>query len=446
MSTALAIGAVSAVLRNILDNGVIDAVPAVGSPVTVSAKAPDLIKLDDPNAGPQLNLFLYAVSHNAGWRNASLPSRDAGGSRVANPQLALDLHYLLTAYGRDDLQAEILLGYAMHLLHERPFLDRATIRKALQLGPVPTDVLPSAFDDPPNAGLADQFETLKITWAPMDVDALSKLWTAIQTHFRPSAAFEVSVVLIEADRAASAPLPVLTRGPYDSTLGRDTGVVVTPSLVPPFPALDSASAADRTSVAELGEQITLAGARLDGTGATVSLGHRLLPGPHQIAVGTNADPSALQFTLPTTETAGQVWPAGIWGVTVTLTPPGEPGPRTTNAVPLMLAPVPDTSGVPAKPTATITRDGTTQRVMVSTGLTPAARPEQTVTLSLNGAQGTVGPRTAPTATVSADVGLAPPDPTGRTVLRIRVEGVESRSVDASGTHPVFRTDRQVHVP
>ena len=35
-----------------------------------------------------------------------------------------------TAYGVDDFQAEILLGYAMHLLHERPVLDRAAIRRA----------------------------------------------------------------------------------------------------------------------------------------------------------------------------------------------------------------------------------------------------------------------------------------------------------------------------
>src|SRR5215207_10586310 len=101
MSTALAIGAVSAVLRNVLDNGLIDAVPAVGSPVRVSAKAPDLIKLDNPADGPQLNLFLYRVSLNQGWRNADLPTRDSAGRRSASPPLALDLHYLLTAYGKE---------------------------------------------------------------------------------------------------------------------------------------------------------------------------------------------------------------------------------------------------------------------------------------------------------------------------------------------------------
>ena len=184
MSTALAIGATSAVLRNVLDNGLIDAVSAVGVPVKVTVKAPDLINLEDPQFTPQLNLFLYRVSTNPGWRNADLPSRDSGGRRITNPPLGLDLHYLLTAYGREDLHAEILLGYGMHLLHERPFLDRPSIRKALTLSPLDPAILPDAFQSPPNAGLAEQLEMLKITWEPMDTEAMSKLWSAVQSHYR----------------------------------------------------------------------------------------------------------------------------------------------------------------------------------------------------------------------------------------------------------------------
>ena len=49
-----------------------------------------------------LNFFLYQVTPNLGWRNADLPSRENGGSRTTYPPLALDLHYLLTAYGSQD--------------------------------------------------------------------------------------------------------------------------------------------------------------------------------------------------------------------------------------------------------------------------------------------------------------------------------------------------------
>ena len=126
MSSPLAIGAVSAVLRNLLDNGLIDVGAPLGS-VKITAVAPDTIKLDDPDAPPSLNLFLYRTSRNMGWAEVGLPAFDGNGTRLSNPPLALNLHYLLTAYGSADFEAEILLGYAMHLLHERPVLDRAAM-------------------------------------------------------------------------------------------------------------------------------------------------------------------------------------------------------------------------------------------------------------------------------------------------------------------------------
>ena len=103
----------------------------------VTAVAPDTIKLDEPDAPPSLNLFLYRTSLNQGWaQRRPADASTANGTRVSNPPLALNLHYLLTAYGSADFQAEILLGYAMHLLHERPVLDRAAIRKALDPSPL----------------------------------------------------------------------------------------------------------------------------------------------------------------------------------------------------------------------------------------------------------------------------------------------------------------------
>ena len=70
MSSPLAVGAVSAVLRNFLDNGMID-VGAPLSPVKVTAVAPDTIKLDDPEQprrgqatpeGPSLSEYLRGRS------------------------------------------------------------------------------------------------------------------------------------------------------------------------------------------------------------------------------------------------------------------------------------------------------------------------------------------------------------------------------------------------
>ena len=153
-------------------------------------------------------------------RDRWAPSRDARGRRVSNPALALDLHYLLTAYGRTDLQAEVLLGYGMELLHETGAISRDAIRTALN-PPEPVDgsLLPSVYQALRAADLADQVEMIKVTPAVMNLDAISNLWSAMQAHYRPTAPYLVTVVLIRSNRPTRASLPVLTRGRVDPTTG-----------------------------------------------------------------------------------------------------------------------------------------------------------------------------------------------------------------------------------
>src|ERR1041385_1235521 len=108
MSNALAIASVTAVLRDLLNNGLIDHdVSASLGNVTVSSLSPDRIDITSQNQQSRLNLFLYQVTPNAAWRNGGLPSRNSDGERLTTPPLALNLHYLLTAYGALELHAEI---------------------------------------------------------------------------------------------------------------------------------------------------------------------------------------------------------------------------------------------------------------------------------------------------------------------------------------------------
>lgn len=152
-------------LRDLLNNGLIDhdVSSAVGN-VTVSSTSPDRIPIALQNTQSQLNLFLYQVSPNASWRNVGLPSRNGDGERISNPPLALNLHYLLTAYGALDLHAEILLGYGMQLLHETPVLTRRAIRTSLAapsfVGGV--DSLPTEMRALFTSELAEQVEQIKI--------------------------------------------------------------------------------------------------------------------------------------------------------------------------------------------------------------------------------------------------------------------------------------------
>lgn len=219
MSSALAIAAVTAVLKDLLDNALIDhgTGPMMGNSVLVSALAPDLIKLEDSASNPaRLNIFMYHATPNQGWRNAGLPSRNAQGDRTSNPPLALDLHYLITAYASKDLHAEILLGYAMQLLHEVPVLTRAAIVRALNPDIVAgtTTEIPDRLKKITVADLADQVELVKITPELMSMEEMSKLWTAIQGRYRPTAAYKASVVLIESKASTRVPLPVRERNIY----------------------------------------------------------------------------------------------------------------------------------------------------------------------------------------------------------------------------------------
>ncbi len=104
MSNALSIAAVTATIKNLLENGLVgDAIAASVGDVTVSAQPPDKIQVGTDERA-QINLFLYHVTQN---RNVDWISRtsDKDNLRSTNAPLALDLHYLLTAYRPKDFQS-----------------------------------------------------------------------------------------------------------------------------------------------------------------------------------------------------------------------------------------------------------------------------------------------------------------------------------------------------
>jgi hypothetical protein len=429
VSSPLAIGAVSAVLRNLLDNGFID-VAAPLSPVKVTAVAPDLVKLDDSEAPPSLNLFLWRVSRNSGWANAALPAFDSNGHRLTNTPLALDLHYLLTAYGVADFQAEILLGYAMHLLHERPVLDRPAIRRALDPSPLGPTILPPAFQALTASDLADQVDAITITDESLDNEEMSRVWTAIQAHYRPTTAYVVTVVLIEARKPTRDALPVLKRGETDQ------GVEVVPSLVPPYPTIDEV-VPQLAPAARLGEPIKIKGHDLEGTSTVVRFGHRLLDIPIDFPLGTTTDPAEIDLTLPPSPGADAAWPAGVYTVTVSLIRPGDVTPRESSAAAMLLAPVPDLSSV------AISRDAATQQVSVTLDVHPEVQPAQEARLTLGGDSALADPLTAAGPTLHFVFGNVP---SGHQWLRLAVDGVESLLVNRAAVPPAFFVDQFVTVP
>ncbi|KXK07638.1 MAG: hypothetical protein UZ03_NOB001000181, partial [Nitrospira sp. OLB3] len=323
MSTALAIAGVTAVLRDLLNDGLINhnVSGLLGSTVTVSALPPDRVVPVNGTESTQLNLFLHQVTFNTGWRNHALPSRDGSGTqRLSNPPLALDLHYLVSAYSAEELGSEILLGYAMQLLHETPVLDRKAITTALNPSPAVDSNLPPALRALADCGLADQVEQIKIVPDPLSSEEMSKLWTAVQSHYRPTAAYVATVVLIELAKPTKPTLPVLSRGPVDPVTKRDQGVAVQADLLPPYPTIQTIRSKDGQPTAVPGATVEVTGHHLDGTGRAVVFVNDRLDVMQEVAALAGDSPTLLEAAVP-------ALPVGLYHVAVKVLRPTESQPR-----------------------------------------------------------------------------------------------------------------------
>jgi len=453
MSSALAIAGVTAVLRDLLNDGLInhDATGTLGSTVTVSAGPPDrVIPAGGGKESSQLNLFMYQVTPNTGWRNEGLPSRDPSGSqRLSNAPLALNLHYLLSAHGSEDLHGEILLGYAMQLLHEMPVLSRKAIRKALSPSPpIAGTALTSAMKALADSGLENQIEQIKITPEYLSTEDISKLWTATQSHLRPTAAYMASVVLIEATQPLRSALPVLSRGsvvkpnPLDSDTWYESGVVVEPGLLPPLPMLEQVIPAGKQAVAQLNTAIELSGHHLvaqPATDRTVLLSNDRFD-IHEAISASDPPPApknsstAIMFLIPSASAAN--FPVGIYSISARLKPELTPeaGDRETNRLAMTLAPT--ITGLPM----TITRIAGTATFTLN--ILPALRAGQQAVLILGQQEFLPQPFATP-ATTSLDfiINNAPVSPPPGFLARLRIDGIESTIIDRSAKPPVFLNQR-----
>ncbi|HEX7318191.1 MAG TPA: DUF4255 domain-containing protein [Pyrinomonadaceae bacterium] len=443
MSSALAIASVTAVLKDLLDNAVIDhSVSAtVGGPVTVTALSPGQIKPNEEgDIGRQLNLFLYHVTPNTGWSNVGLPSRDARGKRISNPPLALDLYYLLTAYGQEDLEAEILLGYAMQRFHETPVLTRDAIRTALAQpgGPVSGGgILPSALGALSASDLAEQVEQVKLSQYPLNIEEASKLWSAFQTNYRPSVAYHVSVVLVQSEGVVRSALPVLRRGVDD------TGAAVQPDTNSPFPALFSVEPATGQFAAVLGGELIIKGQRLDTATVAVLIHNPRLAAPLELTplAGATAEEVRARLEINPATDAG-VFVAGVYTLSLVLDR-GTPQERTTNEVPFALAPrlpVPPAPGDPPSVEAARGGDGV---VTVTVRCRPDVLPSQRVTLVVGESEAPAQPHATRTNTLTFRFREMP---AGDYHVRLRVDGVESLLVNRAVSPPAFDATQRVTVP
>lgn len=430
MSSALAIAAVTASLKDLLNDGLMDHDLSTLGSFAVTAQPPDRVTTG-ATENNQLNLFLYQVTANSGWRNVDLPSRGRDGTRFTSPPLALDLHYLLTAYGAQDLNAEVLLGYAMQVLHENPVLTRQQLRTALG-APAAVDgtLLPGPFGTLSAIDLADQVEQIKLTPVYLGSDDLSKLWTAMQARYRPSMAYSVSVVLIQTQVGGRAALPVLKRG------ADDRGPLAQASPAPVLTGVRAAASPLQPAL-RLGEDLIVAGSNLLRGSFGVRIEHPRFAIVQDLPTRA-IDAAQLGVHLPSIaeDSNGMAgWAVGVYSVSLRVSEPGLPT-WGTNSVPMALAPRITVTPLAQAP-------GT---VNLSVTCTPRLRSDQQAQVrllfgaieALPDSITTPGDPAQPSTLAFTIPGVA----AGGYAIRLRVDGVDSLPVTFSGTPPSFAFDPQ----
>lgn len=216
MSNSYAISAVTATLSYLLRS----------EGKTIITRPPDSIA----TGTPRLNIFLYHVAQNLGYKNMDIPARGPDGDLVKKQQVGLDLYYLLTAYGNndDELSAQRILAETMMTLHEKPILTRELIDAAIS-----DHDIKGQMSDINQADLSKQIELVKMTLHPLSIDDMTKIWSSLfkTAYYRISVAYKATVVLLDGMQEARTAMPVREYNIYSMIPKQPEITYITPPLI-----------------------------------------------------------------------------------------------------------------------------------------------------------------------------------------------------------------------
>lgn len=194
MSTYNAIHDLSETLRRLLA----DRLNRPGQIVTITVDSPHKEKAELP----RVNLFLYQILPDAARRNAL---RIPVGSPVNAKQpfapepLALNFRYLLTAFAEDGLSEHRLLGEAMQVFHEHPYISDDHLFGTL----LDSDIRPAR---------------VQLVMQSLDLPSINNIWGNNVALLRASVAYEVSMAFIEPSLPRTE-VPIVLHEPKPEIVG-----------------------------------------------------------------------------------------------------------------------------------------------------------------------------------------------------------------------------------
>jgi hypothetical protein len=406
VSNHLAIAHVTAALGEIAHTAAKNAVPGTG--LTFG-------RPETANASRRVNVYLFQLVPNAARRNDELPARAGDGKLSGRPRAALDLHFLVSFHGKaEDLEPERMAGAVARELHTNPVLDSlrltdgATGHAALNQ---------SDLDSAP--------DRIRVSPMLLSLEETSRLWSVlVQTPHVLSAAYEASMVMIDAVASAPAALPVLRRG--KDGRGAIAGTDRVPRLLSAWIGFTGAPdpPAPRASLpaASLGTTVVVEGSDLDADLLELSFRHPLdpaiLPPPIKITVpAASRGASQLTFQIPDDSASATAWAAGLYAVTARLERNGKE--LFSPVWPFLLAP--RLRGLVANPPGP-----SGASIDVTATLTPLVRATQKALLRAGPVEIGALSRAADTDPVVFRLNPAPAIP--NSVVRIEVDGVETLPV------------------
>jgi hypothetical protein len=250
MSNVNAVAVATEGLKALLQRAFDEAAPAAVAGAKVGAVRPTQI----PGDFIGVNVFLYQVTPNAALRNDDLPTRRESGELIRRPQLAINLHYLLTFVGDEaGLEPQRILGAAAAGMHAHAELTPEDIEE------IAANATAGSYLKLHN-DLAQQIERVRFTFEVLNIEELSKLWALFpQKIYELSIPMQASVVLLDAPLTPMPHRPVTRRGIY--------------SGLPPAPRIDAvAPLLTPRTVGGARAQLTFTGAGLCGDATRVRLG------------------------------------------------------------------------------------------------------------------------------------------------------------------------------
>ena len=165
MSDFSAIAAVTNTLKALIEQ-------EIGGLTVEVLKAP----VELSGSGPKLSLYLYRVEHNPFTTNLDWQARSET-ELVAAP-FGLNLHFLITPYGPDEIEIQRTLGEVMRVFHENGLIRSGDPL----LDPV----------------LTEMTEELRIVPRTLPLGEMIDLWRSFdKASYRLSTTYEVSTILID---------------------------------------------------------------------------------------------------------------------------------------------------------------------------------------------------------------------------------------------------------